>query len=271
MQKAAIFIDNSNIFKGVQQYTRQLVRKEQISKDQYLRVNWKNVIKMLESQEGGIDIFARHFFASLPPAADVSKLRRPPTQEEWDEIVKKSAQTGFYKFIQEPPLNFTLHGIPLRFSQVKCRNGMRTAYYKCLNAYDGTIGCNLKLNPDECYKCQKDFLYKYEKGVDVALASELVIFGGEKAKNLDRIILIAGDGNYKEAIKYIRTEVGKDVQILSWQIAFSKELGKIANKPTIFFENHLKELCETRRKPPLDEMPGSDEDINEERSENTDT
>jgi uncharacterized LabA/DUF88 family protein len=261
IQKAAMFIDNSNIFKGLRSYSNYLIKTGHLFDNQYLRVNWNNVIKMLESQDEGIDIFARHFFASLPPAADVSKLKSRPTQKEWENLVKESAQTGFYRVIQEPPLSFTLHGIPLRFAEVKCRNGMRQAYYKCLNSYEGRIGCNLSLDPNECYKCEKEFLYKYEKGVDVALASELVIFCGEKAKNLDRVILVAGDGDYKEAIRFIRIVSGKDVQVMSWRTALSKELSKIANKPTIFFDNHWHDLCYIRKKPPLDEMPAADEEI----------
>jgi uncharacterized LabA/DUF88 family protein len=263
-EKAAMFIDNSNIFKGMEAFSRYLRKKGDLKEGQYLRIKWNKLIDMLESQNEGLDIFARHFFASLPPAADVSKLRRRPTEEEWDSLIKKSAQTGFYKLIQDPPFNFTLHGVPLRFAEVKCRIRMRQAYYKCLTAFDGKLECELSLNPEECYKCNKEFLYKYEKGVDVALAAELVIFCGMKSPSLDRVILVAGDGDYKEAIRYIRRDVGKDVQIVSWRIALSQELEKIANKPTILFDSHWREICEVREKPPFEEIPATDEEVTEE-------
>ena len=81
MDKAAIFIDNSNIFKGTQSFSHYLYKKGDLNKGQYLRVNWDRVISMLESQPDGLDIFARHFFASLPPAADVSRLKSCPPKK----------------------------------------------------------------------------------------------------------------------------------------------------------------------------------------------
>lgn len=259
-EKAAIFVDNSNIFKGMDGYSRLLRRNRGLKEGQFLRISWGKLIRKLESQNGGLDIFARHFFASLPPAADVSKLTRRPTEQEWEKLVKESAQTGFYQAIQQPPLNFTLHGIPLRFAEVKCRVRMRQAYYKCLNAFDGKLECSTSVNPDECFKCDKRFLFKYEKGVDVALAAELVIFGGVKATGLDRVILVAGDGDYKEAIRFIRRDIGRDVQLVSWRGALSKELAKIANKPTLILDDCWREICEVRSKPPLEESPAVDEE-----------
>ena len=96
VEKAAMFVDNSNIFKGMQSFSRYLVKTRKLNKGQYLRMRWEKVIKLLESQNGGLDIYSRHFFASLPPAADISMLRKRPTEEEWDNLVRKSAQTGLY-------------------------------------------------------------------------------------------------------------------------------------------------------------------------------
>jgi len=266
-EKAAMFVDNSNIFKGMYSYSRYLYKIGRLQQGQYLRVKWDKLIEMLEAQNDGLDIYARHFFASLPPAADVSKLKRRPTEEEWEQMVKKSAQTGFYKVIQERPFDFTLHGVPLRFTDVKCRSKMRQAYFKCLNASGGELKCKMSLDPDECYNCTKEFLLKYEKGVDVALAAQLVIIGGVRAAGLDRIILVAGDGDYKEAIRFVRQEAGKDVQIVSWQWALSKELEKISNKQSIILDNHWQEICEIKRKPPLDEIPATDEEDMQEDEE----
>jgi hypothetical protein len=266
-EKAAMFVDNSNIFKGMLGFSKGLFKSGKLKPGQYLRMKWDVLIEMLESQNGGMDIFARHFFASLPPAADVSKLKKRPTDEEWQELIKNSAQSGFYKVIQNPPFNFRLHGIPLRFAEVLCRNKIKQAYYRCRDAQGGTVGCELNLNLDECYKCRNTFLFKYEKGVDVALAAQLIIFGGLKSGNLDRIILIAGDGDYQEAIRYLRQEVGKDVQIVSWRRALSRDLEKLANKPSIILDDHWETVCEVRSKPPLDESPAVDEEESEDGEE----
>jgi hypothetical protein len=260
IDKAAVFVDNSNIFKGMQAFSKYLVKKGELKTGQYFRIRWEKVIEMLESQNGGLDVYARHFFASLPPAADVSRLKRRPTEEEWEKMVKKSAQSGFYKVIQNPPFNFTLHGIPLRFREMWCGGRMRSAYFRCIEAHAGSLVCGLKLDPEECYNCNKRFLFKFEKGVDVALAAELVIFGGVRETGLDRIILVAGDGDYKEAIRFVRRVVGKDVQIVSWGRPLSADLAKLANKPSIILDDYWRELCEIRTKPPLEEIPATDED-----------
>jgi len=258
VEKAALFVDNSNIFKGMSSYAAALRKAGKLNAEQYLRVRWDVLLQYLEAQNGGIDIYARHFFASLPPAADVSKLRRLPSEKEWQEMVKKSAQAGFYRVIQNPPFNFTLHAVPLRFAKVRCGNWMRRAYYKCLNASDGSLGCSLSLNPDECYDCGRLFLYKYEKGVDVALAAQLVIFGSTKGTRMDRIILIAGDGDYKEAIRFCRQDLGKDVQLVSWRRALSGDLERYANKQCIILDDIWDKICEIRERPPLEEIPAAD-------------
>lgn len=166
---------------------------------------------------------------------------------------------AFYKVIQNPPFNFTLHAVPLRFAEVGCRIRMRQAYFKCLDAYQGTLQCKLSLAPDECLTCTKKFLWKYEKGVDVALTAQLVIFGSSRASSLHRIILVAGDGDYQEATRFCRQELGKDIQIVSWRRSLSKELQKLANRPMVFLDDIWEFVCEVRAKPPLEEIPAADE------------
>jgi uncharacterized LabA/DUF88 family protein len=260
-EKAAMFVDNSNIF------TRYLSKSGELQSGQYLRMRWEKLIEFLEDQDGGLDLFARHFFASLPPAADVTKLTQRPTEEQWEELVKKSAQTGFYKVIQNPPFNFTLHAVPLRFAEIRCGTRIRQAYFKCLEAYGGNLECDLSLDPEKCYECKKKFLFKYEKGVDVALAAQLVIFGGLKGANLDRVILVAGDGDYKEAIRFVRQEIGRDVQIVSWRRSLARDLENLANKSIIYLDDLWRDFCEIREKPPLDERSASDESGDEEQEE----
>lgn len=259
IEKAALFVDNSNVFKGMDAFSKFLRKSGRLKSEQFLRMKWEKVIETLQSQNDGIDIYARHFFASLPPAADVSKLRGRPTDEQWAEMVKKSAQSGFYKVIQNPPFNFTLHAVPLRFAEVYCRNRMTQAYYKCLEAYQGKLQCKLTLDPEECYNCSRQFLFKYEKGVDVALAAQLVIFGAIRGSTLGRMILVAGDGDYQEALRFCRQEVGRDVQIVSWRRALSRDLEKLANKPVVFLDDIWENVCEIRQKPPLEEIPATDE------------
>ncbi len=264
-EKAAIFVDNSNVYKGMQAFGKSLFKKGELKPGQYLRILWDKTLEMLEGQNGELDIFARHFFASLPPAADVTYMKNRPTEDEWAQLVKKSAQTGFYKVIQNPPFNFTLHAVPLKFAMVNCRNKIKQAYYRCQDAQEGTIKCSLRLSTDECYNCENKFLFKYEKGVDVALSAHMILFVTKSNIHLDRVILVAGDGDYKESARYVRQEAGKDLQIVSWKKALSKDLEKIANKETIILDDYWKDLCEIRSKPPI-EAPAVDEDVEEDDS-----
>lgn len=174
-------------------------------------------------------------------------------------MVKKSAQSGFYRVIQNPPFNFTLHAVPLRFAEIGCRNRMRQAYYKCLDAYEWSLQCDLKLDPEQCRTCEKTFLLKYEKGVDVALAAQLVIFGSSRITSFDRVILVAGNGDYQEATRFCRQELGKDLQLVCWRRSPSKELQKLANKDTVFLDDIWQSVFEIRAKPPLEQTPAADE------------
>lgn len=215
---------------------------------------------MLEGQNGGLDIFARHFFASLPPAANVTYMKTRPTEEQWADLVKKSAQSGFYKAIQNPPFNFTVHAVPLKFAMVNWRNKIKQAYYRCCDSSkDRKRTCSLNLSLDECYKCKNKFLFKYEKGVDVALPAQMILFVTRNLSNLHRVILVAGDGDYKESARYIRQEAGKDLQIVSWRQSLSRDLEKLANKEIIMLDDHWEKLCEMRTKPSLEEAPAVEE------------
>ncbi len=256
-EKAAIFVDNSNIYKGLQSFGNDLYKLSKLNKGQYLRIKWEKLIHVLEQQNGGIDIFARHFFASLPPAADVSHMTRRPSEEEWLQLVKKSAQSGFYKSIQEQPCNFTLHSIPLKFVQENCRRRMKQAFYRCRDAQKDKIKCSLKLDLKDCYKCRYKFIDKFEKGVDVALSTHLILFTTSASSNINRVILMAGDGDYKESLRYIREILGKDVQIVTWRKALSRDLIKYANKGIYNLDDKWSEICRIINRPPVDEAPAT--------------
>jgi len=108
------------------------------------------------------------------------------------------------------------------------------------------------LDPEQCRTCEKTFLLKYEKGVDVALAAQLVIFGSSRTMSFDRVILVAGEGDYQEATRFCRQELGKDLQLVCWRRSLSKELQKLANKDTVFLDDIWQSVFEIRAKPPLE-------------------
>lgn len=242
-EKAAIFVDNSNIFWGLEGFSRSLQQQGKIGRDEVLRIDWSKLLEFLEHKFGERDIFARHFFASIPPRGDVEKLDRRPTEEEWQDLIRQSAQSGFYRAIQEKDCGgFELHPIPLRRADVFCRRLIRPAIKRCLEASGGKLECTAQIDLDECKKCTKTYLKTWEKGLDVALSVELVRFV-TSSNPLDTVIIAAGDGDYKEAARYARTERGKNVQIVSWASALAADLEEVANKPTVILEECWDVLC----------------------------
>lgn len=245
-EKAAIFIDNSNIFKGIMAHTRRLQINGKLENGKSLRFRWDKMIEMLEAQDSGIDIYSRHFFASQHNT-DTSKFSNRPTEEQ-------SAQSGFYKAIQEPPLNFQLHGISLKNRMKRCGPIMTHTFRKCLEANNGNLNCGCKVNSDECKDCKVAYKEFYEKGVDVALATQLIISCSMNSTVPHRIILVSGDGDYIEAVRYVRQVLGKNVQLVSWSFALSYDLKKVANKQTIYLDDHWKQLCDERERPQTEEI-----------------
>lgn len=66
-----------------------------------------------------------------------------------------------------------------------------------------------------------------EKGVDVALATELTVCGLKKS--YDVAIVISGDKDYETAIKYVQNE-GVKVYVYCFKNSFSDELKRVADK-----------------------------------------
>jgi len=66
-----------------------------------------------------------------------------------------------------------------------------------------------------------------EKGVDVALATELMASGLKKSYDL--AIIISGDKDYETAIKYVQSE-GVKVHVYCFKNSLSDELKRVADK-----------------------------------------
>ncbi|MBI5887787.1 MAG: NYN domain-containing protein [Deltaproteobacteria bacterium] len=80
-----------------------------------------------------------------------------------------------------------------------------------------------------CSKCHnKDFIiFRTEKGIDVNIATDMLIMG---FKNLyDTAILISGDGDFDKAIKGVK-DMGKHVENAYFKLGHSRQLMKICDK-----------------------------------------
>jgi len=222
-----------------------------------LHLDWLKTLSFLEKEYGPRDIFARHFFATLPPAPIVANLRQIPTEDEWKKLVEQSTQEGFYKKIQEKPFNFKLHWVPLKRARVECKWQMLRANKLCIGAGVGHLPCKNQINPKECEECTKTYLRQYEKGLDVDLSVEIIRFVVYHGAAVHTIIIAAGDGDYKKAAEYIRTESGKEVQIVSWSDALAKDLRDLGTQPVAILDDLWEKLCYITTEKDVKEIPVS--------------
>jgi uncharacterized LabA/DUF88 family protein len=149
--KTICFIDNSNVFSGLQNVG--------------WRIDWAKFQQHLE-QVG--PIWQVHFFAS--------ELDPP-----------RAVQTGFYKFLKDQ-LHWEVH------------------------LYE------LGRKSHTCSKCSNKDVTPAEKGVDVGLATKMLMLGVNKA--YETAILVSGDGDYLETVKFIKN-LGLRVEVVSWKGALS--------------------------------------------------
>ena len=72
-----------------------------------------------------------------------------------------------------------------------------------------------------CNQCQKEEAVPTEKGVDVGLATKMLMLAYNKA--YETAILVAGDRDYLETVKFIKN-LGIRVEIIGWQGSMSSDL-----------------------------------------------
>lgn len=66
-----------------------------------------------------------------------------------------------------------------------------------------------------CKRCKADIQFQVQKGVDVGIATLILTSAFEKG--YDRVILSAGDGDFKDALYYVRNTMKKEVWITGFE------------------------------------------------------
>lgn len=89
------------------------------------------------------------------------------------------------------------------------------------------LGFQVKTMPLRVYYDQGKVSEKFEKGVDVALVTEMLVlcFGG----SYDIAVLVAGDKDYVDAVKAVKG-TGRRVEIASFDHSCAKELRLVADR-----------------------------------------
>jgi uncharacterized LabA/DUF88 family protein len=86
----------------------------------------------------------------------------------------------------------------------------------------------------KCLKCGDVNDTHTEKGVDVGLATKMLILGLNKA--YDTALLVSGDKDYLETVAFLKNQ-GLRVEIISWKKSISPELATESSSSVIYFDD----------------------------------
>lgn len=87
---------------------------------------------------------------------------------------------------------------------------MRVQLYKIKDVYN------------KCPECAKEFNRQFQKGVDVGIATLIIKLAAQGV--YDRLILTAGDGDFEDAISYIKTDLHKEFWLNGFKESLSSDL-----------------------------------------------
>lgn len=79
----------------------------------------------------------------------------------------------------------------------------------------------------KCPNCEQGFDRKVQKGVDVGIATLILKLAAQNV--YDRLILSAGDGDFEDAISYVKSELHKEVWLHGAQSNLSTDLQSYAD------------------------------------------
>jgi uncharacterized LabA/DUF88 family protein len=86
----------------------------------------------------------------------------------------------------------------------------------------------LKEQHNQCPSCGTRFDRTVQKGVDVAIATLMIKLAAQGI--YDRVILSAGDGDFEDAISYLKSDLRKEVWINGAQATLSADLQCYADR-----------------------------------------
>ena len=79
-----------------------------------------------------------------------------------------------------------------------------------------------------CPKCNHPYARQVQKGVDVGIATLIMKLAAQNA--YERLILSAGDGDFEDAIAYVKSDLQKEVWISGSQANLSADLQSYSDK-----------------------------------------
>jgi uncharacterized LabA/DUF88 family protein len=132
-------------------------------------------------------------------------------------------QTFFFAAVKDPP----------RMSQTNFYNILKNDL-----KFEMTV-LPLGRKTVHCRKCGFSESVSTEKGVDVALATKLLILAHNHA--FETAIVLSGDKDYLETVKAVKG-LGLRVEIVSWHNCLSPDLGAESSSPVIYLDDLRSEI-----------------------------
>ncbi len=90
-----------------------------------------------------------------------------------------------------------------------------------------------------CHGCNQLTVKKVQKGVDVGIATLILKLASQG--QYDRLVLAAGDGDFEDAIDYVKSELHKEIWIVGFQDSVSADLQSYADR-VIWLSDHWKSI-----------------------------
>ena len=91
-----------------------------------------------------------------------------------------------------------------------------------------------------CQNCSHTHTLPAEKGVDVGLATRMLMLAINQA--FETALLVAGDRDYLETVKFVKG-LGLRVEVVAWRHALSHELAAESSAPVLFLDNLAKDIA----------------------------
>ena len=84
-----------------------------------------------------------------------------------------------------------------------------------------------------CSKCGHKESVAAEKGVDVGVATKMLMLGMNRA--YETAMLVAGDRDYVEPVRFVKS-LGLRVEVVSWKHSLSEELASESSAPVLILD-----------------------------------
>jgi len=150
---------------------------------------------------------------------------------------------------RERGTEFRIDYLKLRDYLANGRNLVRTYYYGSENAPSSdsqrgfisvlrNSGFEVCLKPLRTYQGDDGRDIRVEKGIDIALATDLVSLAWENA--FDTAVIVSGDSDFLEAIRRVKQK-GRKVEIVAFNASFSADM-KTAGDRTVILDDILDKI-----------------------------